>query len=83
VTGSSGSKSGRRGRRRLEESAPRGPIVLNGIPELRRERVFGGLTPDGPLPGRLLVLLSRLHRAEAGRGPGPAEGTARATPPVT
>ncbi|MGH1589413.1 hypothetical protein [Methylobacterium sp. P5_C11] len=30
-----------------------------------RERIFGGPAPDGPLPGHLLVLLSRLHRAEA------------------
>lgn len=51
------------GRSKPATPAPRGPVVLNGA--MRRERVFGGPTPDGPLPGNLLVLLSRLHRAEA------------------
>ncbi|MGU3666569.1 hypothetical protein ACLBX9_20465 [Methylobacterium sp. A49B] len=48
-------------------SGPRGPVVVNdaALPARPRERVFGGPTPDGPLPGRILVLLSRLHRAEA------------------
>lgn len=48
-------------------SGPKGPLVVKTIPVLPgpRERVFGGPAPDGPLPGRLLVLLSRLHRAEA------------------
>ncbi|MCJ2054348.1 hypothetical protein [Methylobacterium sp. J-070] len=41
-------------------------MVVNGVPARSRprERIFGGPTPDGPLPGHLLVLLSRLHRAE-------------------
>lgn len=47
-------------------------MVFNAVPS-PRERVFGGAIPDGPLPGRLLVLLSRLHRAEA-LPPGPQEG---------
>lgn len=48
-------------------SGPRGPVVVNGtaVHARPRERVFGGHAPDGPLPGHLLVLLSRLHRAEA------------------
>ncbi|MWV26192.1 hypothetical protein FVE89_30320 [Methylobacterium sp. 2A] len=47
-------------------SGPRGPVVVNetSAPARPRERLFGGPTPDGPLPGHLLVLLSRLHRAE-------------------
>ena len=47
-------------------SGPKGPLVVRNIPVLPgpRERLFGGPAPDGPLPGRLLVLLSRLHRAE-------------------
>ncbi|MHB2208988.1 hypothetical protein [Methylobacterium sp. CM6257] len=46
---------------------PRGPVVVNDASVLPqpRDRIFGGPAPDGPLPGRLLVLLSRLHRAEA------------------
>ncbi len=48
-------------------SGPRGPVVVNEASGLSRprERLFGGPTPEGPLPGHLLVLLSRLHRAEA------------------
>lgn len=48
-------------------SGPRGPVVVNdtSVPSRPRERIFGGPAPDGPLPGHLLVLLSRLHRAEA------------------
>ncbi len=46
------------------DSSRNGPVVVNATP-VGRERVFGGPTPDGPLPGRLLVLLSRLHRTEA------------------
>ena len=48
-------------------SGPRGPVVVNGaaVPARPRERIFGGPAPDGPIPGPLLVLLSRLHRAEA------------------
>ena len=53
-------------------SSQNGPVVVNGVP-VSRERVFGGPTPEGPLPGRLLVLLSRLHRAEAVE-PGQREG---------
>lgn len=47
-------------------SGPRGPVVVNETAGLGRprDRLFGGPTPDGPLPGHLLVLLSRLHRAE-------------------
>jgi len=42
-------------------------VVVNdaSVPARPRERIFGGPAPDGPLPGQLLVLLSRLHRAEA------------------
>jgi hypothetical protein len=42
-------------------------VVVNdtSVPSRPRERIFGGPAPDGPLPGHLLVLLSRLHRAEA------------------
>ncbi|MCJ2134354.1 hypothetical protein MKK69_09850 [Methylobacterium sp. J-026] len=48
-------------------SGPRGPVVVNEAsgPSRPRDRLFGAPTPDGPLPGHLLVLLSRLHRAEA------------------
>jgi hypothetical protein len=48
-------------------SGPRGPVVVNDTAAISRprERVFGGPAPEGPLPGHLLVLLSRLHRAEA------------------
>ncbi|TXN05015.1 hypothetical protein FV242_05060 [Methylobacterium sp. WL64] len=48
-------------------SGPRGPAIVNdgAVPPSPRERIFGGPAPDGPLPGHLLVLLSRLHRAEA------------------
>ncbi|MEE7447074.1 hypothetical protein MRF4_04165 [Methylobacterium radiotolerans] len=48
-------------------SGPRGPVVVNdtSVHPRPRERIFGGPAPDGPLPGHLLVLLSRLHRAEA------------------
>ncbi len=48
-------------------SGPRGPVVVNdtSVRSRPRERIFGGPAPDGPLPGHLLVLLSRLHRAEA------------------
>ncbi|MCJ2138883.1 hypothetical protein [Methylobacterium sp. E-066] len=48
-------------------SGPRGPVVVNdgAVRPSPRERLFGGPAPDGPLPGRLLVLLSQLHRAEA------------------
>jgi hypothetical protein len=47
-------------------SGPRGPVVVTATSGLSqpRERSFGGPAPDGPLPGHLLVLLSRLHRAE-------------------
>ena len=50
-----------------KRSGPRGPVVVNDGAVLPppRERLFGGPAPDGPLPGHLLVLLSRLHRAEA------------------
>jgi hypothetical protein len=50
-----------------KRSGPRGPVVVNdgAVPPPPRERLFGEPAPDGPLPGRLLVLLSRLHRAEA------------------
>lgn len=55
-----------------KHDGPRGPAVIDAIPAprptprpARRERVFGGPAPEGPLPGHLLVLLSRLHRAEA------------------
>ncbi|MDP4024243.1 hypothetical protein Q8W71_16560 [Methylobacterium sp. NEAU 140] len=44
-----------------------GPVVLNEVASRRPEHPFGGAMPDGPLPGRLLVLLSRLHRAESAR----------------
>lgn len=50
--------------RKSRRSSRREPVVVNAIPA-PRERVFGGPAPEGPLPGRLLVLLSRLHRAEA------------------
>ncbi|WP_246689943.1 hypothetical protein [Methylobacterium sp. WL7] len=48
-------------------SGPREPVIVNdgAVRPLPRERLFGGPAPDGPLPGHLLVLLSRLHRAEA------------------
>ena len=48
-------------------SGPRGPVVVKvaSVPVRPRDRLFGGPAPDGPLPGHLLVLLSRLHRAEA------------------
>ncbi|WP_243920509.1 hypothetical protein [Methylobacterium sp. E-065] len=56
-----------------------GPVVVtepSAPARPPRERLFGGPTPDGPLPGHLLVLLSRLHRAEnAPKEPGdPAHG---------
>jgi hypothetical protein len=54
-------------------SGPRGPVVVTGtaVQARPRERIFGGPAPDGPLPGHLLVLLSRLHRAEAEPKDGP------------
>ncbi|MGT2479303.1 hypothetical protein ACU4GR_11330 [Methylobacterium oryzae CBMB20] len=55
-------------------------MVVNdtSVPSRPRERIFGGPAPDGPLPGHLLVLLSRLHRAEA--APKDGETTARLRP---
>jgi hypothetical protein len=52
---------------KFRRSGSRGPVVVNdtSVPSRPRERIFGGPAPDGPLPGHLLVLLSRLHRAEA------------------
>jgi hypothetical protein len=48
-------------------------VVVTGtaVQARPRERIFGGPAPDGPLPGHLLVLLSRLHRAEAEPKDGP------------
>jgi len=49
-----------------------GPIVLSGSTARRRTRpptraeLLGKDMLDTPLPGKLLVLLSRLHRSEGG-----------------
>lgn len=51
-------------------AALHGPVVLRGQPRRPRGSVRAGQTLpgadalDGPLPGRLLVLLSRLHRVD-------------------
>ncbi|WP_243930663.1 hypothetical protein [Methylobacterium sp. J-076] len=46
------------------QPGPHGPIVLAPPSPRRRDAHFGAPLPDSPLPGRLLVALSRLHRAE-------------------
>ena len=46
------------------QTGPHGPIVLARNANRRRDARFGSPLPDSPLPGRLLVALSRLHRAE-------------------
>ncbi|VUD71377.1 hypothetical protein [Methylobacterium symbioticum] len=52
-------------------SVRRGPVVLNDNAKAPAEPRRGGSilveTPQGPLPGHLLVLLSRLHRSESAR----------------
>jgi hypothetical protein len=61
-----------RGCVRVTNSRPsvRRPVVLNGVSRRRRQPVrardtlLGAEALDTPLPGQLLVLLSRLHRAE-------------------
>ena len=60
-------KQGAYGVTKSRRSGPRGPVVVNdaAAPVRPRDRIFGGPAPEGPLPGHLLVLLSRLHRAEA------------------
>lgn len=46
------------------------PVVLSGLARRRRQparprdALLGAEALETPLPGRLLVLLSRLHRAE-------------------
>jgi len=45
------------------QPGPHGPIVLAQAPARRTDAQFGPPLPDSPLPGRLLVALSRLHRA--------------------
>lgn len=47
----------------------RAPIVLAGKaprrrPDRERDAVLGGDALEAPVPGQLLVLLSRLHRVE-------------------
>ena len=59
MTSSSRSKS--------NQSGPQGPIVLVRKPN--RPEGFGSPLTEAPLPGRLLVALSRLHRAETAAKP--------------
>lgn len=53
----------------------RGPVVLNDNTRRKRRRVrtrdtaFLADTVDAPLPGQILVMLSKLHRAEVSIGP--------------
>ncbi|GJE62384.1 hypothetical protein MPOCJGCO_4517 [Methylobacterium trifolii] len=52
-------------------SVRRGPVVLSGTSRRRRRPVrprdaLLAVEPEGPLPGQILVLLSKLHRAETG-----------------
>ena len=56
-------------------SRPHSPVVLTG-PRFRRRRrvsareeILGKEALETPLPGRLLVLLSRLHRSERAAEP--------------
>lgn len=53
-------------------SVRRGPVVLNDNARVPADPRGGGPilveAPQGPLPGHLLVLLSRLHRSENARG---------------
>jgi len=60
-----GSVRVKRSRRPLPgQSGPLGPIVLAQSAKARRDARYGAPLPESPLPGRLLVALSRLHRAE-------------------
>ena len=56
-------------------SVRRGPVVLNdnakGPNDPRRNGPQLVEAPQGPLPGHLLVLLSRLHRSESARAAEP------------
>lgn len=51
----------------------RRPVILNGLARRRRapvrsrDALLGAEALETPLPGQLLVLLSRLHRAEDAR----------------
>ena len=64
-----------RGCVRVTKSRPsvRRPVVLNGLarrrlqPSRPRDTLLGAEALETPLPGQLLVLLSRLHRAEEAR----------------
>ena len=56
-------------------SGRRAPVVLSQKPAARRRRgrdsLLGAEALEAPLPGQLLILLSRLHRSERA---GPQEG---------
>ncbi|GJD58874.1 hypothetical protein [Methylobacterium dankookense] len=59
-------------------SVRRGPVVINDNAKASNDSRRTGPqfveAPHGPLPGHLLVLLSRLHRSESARSsepPGP------------
>jgi hypothetical protein len=56
-------------------SVRRGPVVLNDnatLPEVSRPDGPAFVSPPpGPMPGRLLVLLSRLHRSETAQAAEP------------
>ncbi|KAB1072096.1 hypothetical protein [Methylobacterium planeticum] len=63
-------------------SGRRAPVVLSQKQAARRRRgregALGAEALDAPLPGPLLVLLSRLHRAEHARPEGrPGEAPSR------
>ncbi|MDQ0448926.1 hypothetical protein [Methylobacterium aerolatum] len=47
-----------------DRSGPNGPIVLARNPRRPQLSEYGAPPAEAPLPGRLLVALSRLHRAE-------------------
>ncbi|KAB1076815.1 hypothetical protein F6X53_21345 [Methylobacterium soli] len=62
-------------------SGRRAPVVLSQISASRRRQgrasVLGADALDAPLPGPLLILLSRLHRAEGPQEGRPAEAPLR------
>ncbi|WP_336486423.1 hypothetical protein [Methylobacterium nigriterrae] len=72
---------------KTRRSGRNGPIVLTGKPKARRpargrEDVLGAGALEAPLPGRLLVLLSRLHRAETARPDEDEAGRLGTAPPL-